>query len=121
MISLLEVAVLLLCIAVSGLHVLQPVRDYYPLEIAPRNPAVPAAVTLLALAITYFAGIILVYLHIAPAPAPPALLLPPVAQMRLLPAMACALLLLLAIVQLVPRLGCEREPKLPKEIVWRRN
>lgn len=91
-----SLAVLLLCFAISGLHVLQPVLDY-----SPRNPVVPAAVTLLALAITYFTGIILVYLQIAAAP--PALV-PPVALMRLLPAMACALLLLLAIMQLVPRL-----------------
>jgi len=100
-----SLAVLLLCVAVSGVHVLQPVLDYYLLQISPCNPVVSAtaaAVTLLALATTYFAGIILVYLQIAPA-TPPALV-PPVALMRLLLAMACALLLLLATMQLVPRL-----------------
>ena len=98
MISFFEVAVLLLCVAVSGLHVLQPpVLDHCLLEISPGNPGVSAAAgaaTLLALPIAYFAGIILVYLQIAPA-TPPALV-PPVALMRLLLAMACALLLLLA-------------------------
>jgi len=94
MISFFEVAVLLLCVVVSGLHVLQPpVLDHCLLEISPGNPGVSAAAgaaTLLALPIAYFAGIILVFLQIAPAP--PALVSP--VALRLL--MACALLLLLA-------------------------
>jgi len=86
MVSLFEVAVLLLCAAVSGLHVLQPILDYYLLAIS--------------LPVAYFTGLILVHLQIAPLPPVP---LPPVA-LRLLAAMACALLLLLATMQLVPRL-----------------
>ncbi|CAN6164719.1 unnamed protein product [Urochloa humidicola] len=96
MVSLLDVIVLLLCIAFSGLHVLQPLLDYLR-AISPRNPIVSAttvAVTLLALCIAYFAAVILVHLRIAPA-APPALA-SPVAR-KLFSALACVLLLLLVI------------------------
>ncbi|KAG2610158.1 hypothetical protein PVAP13_4KG201700 [Panicum virgatum] len=37
-----SLAVLLLCVAVSGVHVLQPVLDYYLLQISPCNPVVSA-------------------------------------------------------------------------------
>ncbi|CAL5046616.1 unnamed protein product [Urochloa decumbens] len=100
MVSLAEVIVLLLCIAFSGLHVLQPVLDYLR-AISPRNPIVSAtagAVTLLALCVAYFAAIILVYLRIAPAA-----LVSPVA-LRQFAALGCVLLLLLVIMQLVPQL-----------------
>ncbi|CAL5051642.1 unnamed protein product [Urochloa decumbens] len=102
MVSLLEVTVLLLCIAVSGLHVLQPALDYLN-AISPRNPIVSAtagAATLLALCIAYFAGIILVHLRMAPA-APPVLVSP--VAVRLFSAFSCVLLLL-AIMALVPQL-----------------
>ncbi|CAN6208351.1 unnamed protein product [Urochloa humidicola] len=103
MISLFEVTVLLLCIAVSGLHNLQPVLDYLR-AISPRNPTVSAtagAVMLLALCIAYLAGIILVHLLII-APAVPPALLSRVA-LRLFSAFSCVLLLL-AIMALVPQL-----------------
>ncbi|CAL5044006.1 unnamed protein product [Urochloa decumbens] len=103
MVSLFEVTVLLLCIAVSGLHVLQPVLDYLR-AISPRNPIVSAtagAVTVLALCIAYFAGIILVHLRIAPAAAPPALVSR--VALRLFSAFSCVLLLL-AIMALMPQL-----------------
>lgn len=90
MVSLLDVTVLLLCIAVSGLHVL----DYLLASISPRNPA--GAVALLALPTAYFTGVILVYLQIAPAPPPPAPVSP--VALRLLAAMACVLILLAAII-----------------------
>jgi hypothetical protein len=96
MVSLFEMAVLLLCIAVSGLHVLQPALGYL-LALCPCNPVASAttgAVTLLALTAAYFTGVITVYLQIAPAP--PALVPSPVALARLLfAALACALLGLL--------------------------
>ncbi|OEL28068.1 hypothetical protein BAE44_0010912 [Dichanthelium oligosanthes] len=99
MVSLFEVAVLLLCIAFSGLLVLRPVLDYLH-AISLRNPILSAtagAATLLALPMAYFAGIILVYLQIAPVPH---VLVSPVA-LRLFATMACALLLLAIIMPLV--------------------
>jgi hypothetical protein len=86
MVSLLDVTVSLLCIAVAGLHFLD-----YLLAICPHNPA--GAVALFVLPPAYFTGVILVYLQIAPAPPAP---VSPFA-FRLLAAMACALLLLVAI------------------------
>jgi hypothetical protein len=64
MVSLLDVTVSLLCIAVAGLHVLD-----YLLAICPHNPA--GAVVLLALPTAYFTGVILVYLQIEAAPPAP--------------------------------------------------
>ncbi|KAJ1258469.1 hypothetical protein BS78_10G077700 [Paspalum vaginatum] len=88
MVSLLDVSMLLLCAAVAGLHALDCLV-----------PATAGAVTLLALALAHFTGVILAYLRVAPAP--PALVLSPVA-LWLLAAMACVLLLLLAVMPLVP-------------------
>jgi hypothetical protein len=88
---LLDAAVFVLCITVAGLHVLD-----YLLAICPHNPA--GAVVLLALPTAYFTGVILVYLQTATARVAP---VSPVA-LRLLAAMACALLLLVAIMPLAP-------------------
>lgn len=82
---LLDATVFLLCFAVAGLHALD-----YLVAVSTRNPA--GVVTLLALPTAYFTAMILVYLQIAPAPP-----VSPVA-LRLLAAMACALLLVAAII-----------------------
>ncbi|CAD6337324.1 unnamed protein product [Miscanthus lutarioriparius] len=92
MVSLLDATVFLLCFAVAGLHVLD-----YLLAICPHS--VGGAVALLALPTAYFTGVILVYLQIAPAPRAP---VSQVVALRLLAAMACALLLLAAIIMFMP-------------------
>jgi len=89
MVSLLDVSIFLLCVAVAGLHAL----DYLV------SVTGAGAVTLLALALAHFTGVILAYLRVVLAP--PALVVSPVA-LRLLAAMACVLLLLLAAMPLVP-------------------
>jgi len=94
MVSLLDVTLSLLCTAVAGLHVLD-----YLVAISPRNPA-GAVAALLALPTAYFTATILVYLQTALAPSSP---VSPFAYLRLLAAMACVLLLLVAIIMpLVP-------------------
>nr|TKW19671.1 hypothetical protein SEVIR_4G035700v2 [Setaria viridis] len=85
-----EITMFVLCVAVAGLHVLNPLLESLQRAVSPHSPVLVCIAGLfmpLALATAYNMGVMLVYLQVAPAPA--ALMSP--AAVRRFAALACAI------------------------------